>query len=147
MACSGAFATSEDYEKMFSCGELSSDEAAEIDDVLQLTAGRIHAVLAQTGQCDCSLSSWGLEYLKFLNIREALINGRCRCGLANLSQEERVAIQEQLNLEYADILSGKVDLCDGATGRDYPAADIIQQALTPFNAGRIVWNDIMRRGL
>lgn len=144
MACSGAFATAEDYQKVFSCGSLSSDEAAEVDDVLEVTASRIHAVLAQTGQCDCDMSSWGLEYAKRLNIMEALITGRCRCGLANLSQEERDAIQAQLNLEYGQILSGQLDLCDGATGKDYPAADIIQQSHTPWNAGRIIWNRLMR---
>lgn len=147
MTCSGAFATAEDYQKIFSCGDLSSDEAGEIDDVLEFVAPNIHAVLAQTGQCDCSFASWAGAYLVKLNCLEALITGRCRCGLPHLSNEERAAIQEQLNLEYGRILSGEVDLCDEASGRNYPAADVIQQALTPWNAGRIVWNDLQRRGL
>lgn len=147
MACSGAFATAEDYEKIFSCGELSSEEEAEIDDVLEFVAPNIHAVLAQTGQCSCSLADWAGNYLKKLNVLEALITGLCRCGQPHLATDEKAAIREQLNLEYGRILSGEVDLCDGATGKDHPAADIIQQSLTHWNAGRIVWNDIMRRGV
>lgn len=144
MTCSGAFATAEDYQKIFSCGDLSSDEAAEIDDVLEFVAPNLHAVLAQTGQCDCSLSEWGLNFLKKLNVIEALITGRCRCGMDNLRLEEKQFWQEQLTSQYALIRTGELDLCDGATGKDYPAADIMQQSLTSWNAGRIIWNTRMR---
>jgi hypothetical protein len=37
-----------------------------------------------------------------------------------------------------------IDVCHGATGKDYPAIQIATSARTDFTKSEIIWNDILR---
>jgi len=39
-------------------------------------------------------------------------------------------------------MTGRLDVCSGATGADFPAVGYAQQAVTEFARAEIVWNDI-----
>lgn len=144
MSCSGAFATPVDLATMFVCGDLTSEEQTSWQAALDLTAGNIHAVLAQTAACDCTLASWATNYLAKLNVLEAALLRQCGCGMSPLTDEDKGLYKAILDTEYERILTGQIDVCQDATGINYPAADFIQQALTPWSAGQIVINRIKK---
>lgn len=144
MSCSGAFATPQQYADLFLCRTLGSGESDALQPMLDNGAANIHAVLASVGACDCTLASWATQYLIKLNIIEAAILPPTVRTLPSLTEEQRKFYQEMLETEYERILSGKIDVCQGATGIDYPAADFIQQSLTPWNTRQIVVNRMLK---
>ena len=146
MACSDAFGTPAQFATLFACGELTEGEAEQWQAALDLTAGNIHAVLAQNGGCDCTLASWATNYLAKLNVIEAVLLKQCGCGGQPLTDDEKKSLFEMLQAEYDRIIKGEIDVCQNATGVNYPAVDIIQQALTPWSAGQIVINRLRRQG-
>jgi hypothetical protein len=130
---------------------ISGSEIATIEHYLNVTAGNIYAVLASVGACDCTLASWayngnldGSDFLGKINIIEAGAYHTCRCGMPGqrMTPEERTHWLTQSNMQLDAIRTGKLDVCDGATGSDYPSAAWAEQSLTVFNAARIIANRI-----
>ena len=144
MACSGAFATAEDYEALFTCGPLTAGEAEGIETTLALVASNVHAVLAQTEACGCTLASWATPYLAKLNVIEAALTGQCNCGSVRFTPEEKRELRKVLQGEYDRILKGEIDVCEGGTGKGYPVADTIEMGLTDFSRRRLVLNRLQR---
>jgi len=123
---------------------LDNAERATIENYLDITATDIHMVLASTGACDCTLASWAAQLLAKLNIVEAGVMHQCPCGRPDLTIEERRMYMEFFNNQMELLRTGKLDVCEGATGADFPSLDWAEQAINEFSAARIVENDILR---
>jgi hypothetical protein len=143
MACNGSFATPEDYAA-FWCTVLGSDEEeTTVQNYLDIAVSDIHGALAASGACDCTLASWATTLLKKLNIVDAAIFHKCPCGAPLISDDMRRAYLEWMNLQLELIRTGKLELCDGETGADFPVTGWAQQGLTEFNKAQIIVNDIV----
>lgn len=125
---------------------IDTEEIARANQYLDITAADVHAALAAQGACDCSISDWGLGLLKKLNIIDAASFYSCSC-MVGLSTEEKAALREWMTGQLELIRTGKVDVCAGATGSEYPYLGIAEIAYTPFSAARISANRIARTGL
>lgn len=132
---------------------ISGAEIATIEHYLNVTAGNIFAVMASVGACDCTLAAWasnglqdGNDFLGKLNIIEAGAYHTCRCGMPGqrMTAEERTHWLTQSNMQLDAIRTGKIDVCQGATGSDYPSVGYAEQSLTAWNAAKIIANRIAR---
>jgi len=114
----------------------------DVDDYITYGAARINASLAAMGQCDCTFSSWAETLLEELNMiaTSLLIYGRCGVGFTDDQRDfwERW-LADQLEL----IRTGQIDLCQGATGPDYPAYARATSAITTWQQAQIIANDIL----
>ena len=119
-------------------------EIAEIEFYLDFAAANIHAALAANGQCDCSLASWAEGFLQKLNIIDAAAYFTCKCAAGSLSDETRRLYLENANQILENIRQGKLELCAGETGSEYPALGIAEHSTTEFEAAQIIYNDILR---
>lgn len=145
MPCSGAYATAEQYAMLFCLDlPLTGDQETVINNLLELSAGMLHAARMATGGCDCTLSSGADSYLAYLNSMLAATYYNCPCGRTNLTEDDRnrlaFVIQEQLNL----IRTGVVELCEGETGTTFPVIDWAEQTLTEWNVDRIIFSYMLR---
>jgi len=122
---------------------LKANEQAQIETYLAIAASDIHAALAATGACDCTLSAWAEEYLKKLNVIDAAVIHACPCGRAQISEDMKGTWLEWLDRQFELLRTGKIDICDGATGAEFPAIGWAQQSVTEFAAGRIIINDTL----
>lgn len=143
MACEGSWATPEDYAAFWCIGLGSDEEEAVVQNYLTVAASDIHAALAASGACDCTLTAWAEEYLKKLNIIDAAIFHKCPCGRPQVSDELKGAWLEWLDRQFELLRTGKMDVCDGATGAEFPAIGWAQQGVTEFARARIILNDIL----
>ncbi len=143
MACDGAYATPEEFEDQWFY-HLGEDETQELAPLLKSSAGRIHAAMAATGQCDCGLASWADDYLKELNLVAAAVMLNISC--VRLSPEQRQLYAEYLTEQLTLIRTGEIELCAGETAKQHPAFAVAEIALTDRNAATIVANRIDREG-
>lgn len=142
MACSGRFADATDYDEILGTDLDLTDltTLTKIERALDFAAGDIHAAMASSGQCDCSLAGWATNYLKKLNVLDAAVIYRSPCGDV-LTDDDRKNLSYWINDQLELIRTGKIELCDGYTGKDHPAFASAMQALTSWNIAEI----IMRR--
>lgn len=144
MSCSGAYATAEDYAA-FWCTEVTDPEdEATINHFLGLAAADLHAALAASAQCDCSLASWALVYLKKLNVIDAVVYHKCPCARPMMTDDMRQAFLQFMNEQLALIRQGKIDLCEGATGAEYPAFGVAEYSFTDYNSAKLITNTLLR---
>lgn len=122
---------------------VGANEQAQIATYLGIAASDIHAALAATGACDCSLAAWAEEYLKKLNVIDAAVIHACPCGRAQISDAVKGDWLQWLDRQFELLRTGAVDVCDGATGADFPAIGWAQQSVTEFAAARIILDDII----
>ena len=141
MACTGRFAESQNFAD-FWCLDytLSAAEEATIEVYLDLTASDIHAAMAQSGMCDCTLAGWATNYLNKLNVIEAASFYQCQCANPRLTDEMRMKLIDWATLQLDNIRTMTVDLCDGATGSDFPAIGVAQMGVTDMAAARIIFD-------
>lgn len=130
-----------DVNDVYRIVTIDAVEIARAQNYLDLTAADVHAALSAQGGCDCALSSWGLGFLKKLNIVDAATFFTCSC-MANLSAEERESLRNWMSAQLELIRTGKIDLC--GSGSESPAFGIAEIAWTPFNAARIISNSAAR---
>ena len=123
---------------------ISLDEKATIESYLDITSSDIHAALASVGGCDCTLAAWGAGLLAKINIIEAAAFYMCRCASPNLSDEQKRILIDWANGQLEQIRSGKIEICSGATGSDFPAVDWAEQAVEDFSTARILTNRYKR---
>lgn len=147
MPCTGRYATAQDFAD-FWCLQyvLSAEEAATIEVYLDLTASDIHAAMAQSGMCDCTLASWAANYLNKLNIIEAAAFYQCPCAKPKLSDEMRMKLIDWASIQLDNIRTMEVDLCQGATGSSFPAIGWAEMGLTEWSEAQIILNALMRYG-
>jgi len=143
MSCDARYANADDFQSVWGC-EVNPDYESLINRQLDLSASQIHGALAAVGACDCSLASWATEYLKHLNsvIAALTLQGPCPCP--NLTTEQIGVYSEWVNTRLEEIRTGKIELCDGATGTDYPAFGVAEIATTEFAARNILRNYYLR---
>lgn len=121
---------------------ISANEIGQINHILTITAGDVHAALAASGACNCTLSAWGVGLLAKLNIIEAGTFHTCPCGNPNLTDGQRKTYLDWITQQLELIRTGKIDVCEGATGSEFPAIGWAEQATTEFAAIEIIENDL-----
>lgn len=119
-------------------------ERATIDHYLQLTVSDIHAALAAQLMCDCALSAWGAELVKKLNIVDAASFYTCSCAGPKLTESERKAYRDWMGEQLSLIRTGKLDLCEGASGAEYPAFGSVKEGVTEFARAQIISDRIAK---
>lgn len=119
---------------------MTGDESSAAQVYLDITAPDIHAALAASGACSCTLSSWADSLLAKINVIEAAIFHTCPCANPQLTDTQRQIYLEWVNTQLEDIRTGKLELCSGATGSDFPAVDWAEQSMTEFAAAEIIIN-------
>jgi hypothetical protein len=147
MPCTGAWATAGDYIDFWCIdGDVDAEVEATVNNLLEIAASDIHSALAAANACDCTLAGWAEMYLKKLNIVDAVVYHHCICARPHISDDMKVEYLRWIDAELELIRTGKKELCEGATGADFPAADYAELTWTNFNVGRILENEAMRRG-
>lgn len=139
MSCDARYANADDFQAVWGC-EVNPKYESDINRELDLAASQIHAALAAVGACDCTFASWATQYLKHLNsvIAALTLQGPCPCP--NLTTEEIGIYAEWSNTRLEEIRTGAVELCQGETGKDYPAYGVAEVAVTEFAARDILLN-------
>lgn len=110
---------------------------------VDMGAARINAALAATAQCDCTFSSWGSKLLEELNMISTalLIYGRCGVGFTD---DQRAFWNTWLGEQLLLIRTGEIDVCQGATGPNFPAYGVATRAITEVQQAILIANDILR---
>jgi hypothetical protein len=144
MACLEYWASPEEYCDFF-CVEIhGEDEPDQVKNYLRRAASTINMAMQASGACDCTLSAVSTAYLRDLSIVLAVVYHNCTCARPNLSVEEKRLYLEQVQEELRLIRTGEHELCDGATGADFPALGWAEQSLTDHAAARIIYNAGLR---
>lgn len=125
---------------------ISANETATIEHFLNIAAGAIHVVRQSQGACDCTLSEGAKQFLRDLNCVIAAVRHNCACGGAKLDQQIRQALLEDANEKLKLIRTGEIELCEGYTGKDYPAFGAVELGWTPGAEAEIIYNRIRRGG-
>jgi hypothetical protein len=123
---------------------VDGNELAMIDHFLELTANDIHAALHAQGMCDCTPAGWALGFLSKLNIIEAAIFYTCPCHKPSITDAHRTALLTWATNELMNIRMGKIELCYGETGAEFPYVSWAQLGTTEFAQINIIVNDILR---
>lgn len=145
MACNGRYATVQQYNDLM-CSRLDLGDPltiAAVESALDIAASDIHAALAAVGACNCTLASWADAYLRKLNIIDAAVLQNCPCGAA-LKDEDRSIWMDWLNKQFDMIQSGRLVLCEGETGSEYPAFGTAEIGYTEFGQAQIIQNRMQR---
>lgn len=119
---------------------LDAQQIATVENVLDLAIADIHAAMAAAGACDCTLSSAGKRLIKKLNIVEAAGFYQCPCAKPTLSDDVRQNLLDWAERQLELIRTGKLELCAGATGAEFPAVDWAEQSVNEFSGARIISN-------
>jgi hypothetical protein len=143
MSCDARFANADDFQAVWGC-EVNSDYESLINRQLDLSASQIHAAMAAVDACDCTLAGWAEKFLKHLNCVLAALTLQGPCPCPNLTTEEIRIYGEWINARLAEIRDGTIELCEGHTGKNYPAYGVAEIATTEFAARRILENYYMR---
>lgn len=125
---------------------LDGNELAMIQLYLDITAADIHAALHAQGMCDCTPAPWALDFLAKLNIIEAALFYQCPCAKPKISDAMRQSLLAWATAELANIRTGKIELCAGETGAEFPYVSWAQMGTTEFAQVNIIVNDILRNG-
>jgi hypothetical protein len=123
---------------------INAREIAMTEEYLGIAASDIHAALAASGACDCSLASWAAGFLQKIEIIDAAAYYQCPCGRPKFSDEMRQAWLEWASGQLESIRVGKVEVCSGETGSEYPYCAGVELATTEFAQIEIILNDILR---
>ena len=123
---------------------MSASEVATVEMYLDLATPAIFAALGAVGACSCTFASWANQYLAQLNSYLAAVVHHCPCGRGELTDDMRRAYLEWTSEQLELIRTGKIELCSGYTGADYPAIASAEQAWTNWRAAEIM-RDTERR--
>jgi len=102
--------------------------------------------MAAQGMCDCTLAPWAEMFLAKLNIIDAAIYHKCPCARTKLSDDMRQAFLNWITNELTNIRTGRIELCAGETGAEFPYVSWAQMGTTEFAQVNIIVNDILRNG-
>lgn len=123
---------------------ITAAERSTIEHYLNIAASDIHAAMAASGACDCTLADWAAGYLEKLNIIDAAAYYTCPCGQPSMTDERKGALLDWMSQQLLMIRRGEIELCHGATGADFPAIGWAEQSLTDFAAAQIIVNRARR---
>ena len=116
-------------------------ERSTIELYLDVAAADLHAALAASGACDCTLASWAVGFLAKLNIIDAASYYQCKCGQPAMTDELRGRYLDWCSEQLAAIRDGRLELCDGETGSEFPAVGWAQQGYTDWATAEIIYNE------
>jgi hypothetical protein len=117
---------------------IDATDRASVEYYLAFTAADVHSAMAAQGACDCTLSAWGLQLAKKLNIIDAASFVSCGC-MNKLSDVERQQYRNWMDARLEEIRMGKVDLCEGGgSGSEAPAFGSVKEAVTVFAQAQII---------
>ena len=125
---------------------LDGAEIATVELYLDIAASDMHAALAASGACDCVLADWALGFLQKLNIIDAAAYYQCPCARPVLSDEMKGRYLDWSSTQLDLIRTGQLELCQGATGSDFPSVGWAEQGLTEFSVAEIIINYAERTG-
>lgn len=153
MACSGRLATADELRSSpFACLDTPTDlgqaaaQTAMLELALDLASADVYAAMQASGQCGCTLAGWAADYLKKLAIVDAVLLQRCPCVRSLLDDAEKQMWLDWVTNELANIRMGKLALCQGETGSEFPAFAWAEQSVTIANTARIIENRLNRYG-
>lgn len=124
---------------------ISAAEQATIQMYLNITAADINAALAATNSCDCTFQDWALPYLAKLNIIEAGAFHTCSCGSPRLDNDMRRNLLEWAGIQLDNLRDGKVIVCAGDSGKEYPAVGWAEINHTIWSEAEIIENYLKRQ--
>jgi hypothetical protein len=141
MACTGRYASATEYEALLCAGLDLTDPAVVtmVENYLDVAAADVHAALAAVGACSCTLAGWAVTFLKKLNIIDAAVIQNCPCG-NTLTNEQKQMFLEWLNGQFELIRQGKIVVCEGETGSEYPAFGTVEIGWTEWSVAQIISN-------
>lgn len=120
-------------------------EVATVERYLEIASSDIHAALAASGQDRCTLADWADGYLRKLCVVNAAVYHRAPCGNPDVDASIKQAylrwVSEQLEL----IRTGRLELCAGHTGRDFPAVGWLEHGWTSWVQAEIALKGAQRR--
>lgn len=116
---------------------ISAAEIATIEMYLDITAADIHAARAATGGCDCTLQSWAMDFFAKVNIIEAGAFHTCSCGAPRLSDDAKQNILTWANGQLEALRNGTLAVCEGDTGKEYPAVGWAEISYNDWNTIQI----------
>jgi hypothetical protein len=119
---------------------LTGSEIAAIEMYLEITAADINAALAATNSCACTWQSWVPGWLDKLNIIEAAAFYSCPCGRPNVSDDARNNLLLWATEQLKALRDGEVAVCEGDTGKNYPAVAWAEIAHSDWEAAQIINN-------
>ena len=125
---------------------ISAQQVAEIEEFLLISASDLHAALAASGACDCAFSTWGEKYLTKLNVIDAAVWHNCPCSNPQLKEDEKARLMNWVSTVLDQIVTQKLELCQGETGSAFPAVASAEQNLTLWSEPDIVLNQLLRYG-
>ena len=123
---------------------ITANERAIITLYLTTAASDIHASLAATGACDCTLASWATVYLQKLNIFDAAVRHNCPCGQPLLTDDQRSMWLDWVSTQLGLLRTAEIEVCDGETGSDFAYTGWAEQGVTEFARARIIAKDVLR---
>jgi hypothetical protein len=145
------YATKEQYSEFWGYWQhkidldrFSPEEVTALDSQLQIAAGDINQMIRQVGALDCSFDSYALDFLTKLNCINTAVTYRVPCG-PRLTDDDLRYWTDWLDKMFGMIRTGELELCEGSTGKNYPAFEIAQQSWTEFNAVQLIRNRALRR--
>lgn len=123
---------------------INAQEIATIGHYLDVAASDIHAAMAANGMCDCPLARWATGYLQKLNIIDAAAYYQCKCGQPSLTDDMRQSYLDWCSTQLENIRMGKLELCQGETGVEYPAVGWAQYSFTDRNTAQLILNRLRK---
>lgn len=153
MACSGRLATADELRSSsIACLDTPLDageavaQTAMLEAALDMASADVYSAMAASGACDCTLASWATEYVRKIAIVDAVVLQHCPCTRNLLSETLRPMWLDWVSQQLELIRMGKIELCAGATGSEFPALGWAEQTVTIANTVKIISNRINRLG-
>lgn len=145
MPCTGRYATAVQFAQTYQFGGvLTAAETTQIEAALDLSASNIHAVLAAANACSCALASWATTYLAKINCIEAAVLTNAPCIDPNLTVEQKRMLMDLAGKMLEAIRTGEIDVCEGATGKAWPALGFAEIGWDSSAIGQIIANRLAR---
>ena len=132
-----------DYWCVTDCDSLDAGQRRKIESSLTMAAGMINMAISTQGAQECVFSAAAEQSLQMLNFIMAAVTYNCRCASPNLATDEKQMWLRWIDDQLAAIRDGRIELCAGETGTEYPHAAISQQVMTVWQADQLRY----RRGL
>ena len=146
MACTGRYATAQQYATLLCLDSMTPSEQTTIERFLDLAAGFIHVARSTQAACNCTVAAGVDTYLAILNVWIAAVINRCPCGTARLTDAEKASWLQWAQSQLEAIRDGTLELCQGETGTSFPYVTWAEHSLTDWAAAQIVINRINRYG-
>ena len=145
MTCdAGRYADARDYTQLICTKTSGIQQEPEINKRLERVSGMISAALQASDQCDCTWAAWAENYLATLNVYLAAALQDCPCSTVSDADKDRYL--QYVNAELEKVRLGQIELCAGATGKDYPAFGTANIGHNIFSKADIIQKRWQREG-